>query len=136
MKISKYKFLIAILSMTLFSCDEDEVLSESRDLLEFEILLINNNFDVCNSISLTYLIDEEGVQTSYDVVSGSSKTVHLNVRRGEFIGVTAFDTNDNTNKVLAFANIDSSHYSKDKENRLRVYYTECPVIDKILWVTF
>ncbi len=130
----KYSFIILFL-LSFLSCEE-EMLLEDRDLLKFEIQLVNNNFDVCNSLPLTYLIDKNDVQTSYDVASGSTKTLEFTIRRGEFIGVTAFDRNDNSNTALAFANIDTSQYSKDKENRLRVYYTECPVIDKILWVPF
>lgn len=136
MKTIKCIFFTALFWLVLVSCDEDKILAESRDLLKFEIELINNNFDVCASFPITYLIDEEGVQMSYNVASGNSQSVFLNVRRGEFIGVTAFNTDDTSNTVLAFANIDTKQYSKDETNRLRVYYTECPVIDKILWVKF
>jgi len=130
------KLLLLFCFLGCISCDEDELLSDSRDSLKFEIQLINNNFDVCSTIPLTYLIDKDKNQTSYDVASGNSKTLEFNIKKGEFIGITAYNTNDSSNTILAFANIDTSQYSKDKTNRLRVYYTECPVIDKILWIPF
>ena len=137
MKNLKPFVLLLFVSLGFNACDEIEDAIPDQPIIQLHFQVITINPDHCHAInSITYIVDEEGVQTSYTVVNNTSKEFNVSVRRGELIGFTAFDTNDPSNTLLAAANIPSDNYSETEVNNVRVYFTRCPSTDKILWESY
>jgi hypothetical protein len=137
MKNFKLFVLLLLTSIGFYACDEIEDAIPNQPVVQFHFQLVNTNSNQCHTInSITYIVDEEGVQVSYNVVNNDSKEFNVSVRRGELIGFTAFDTNDPSNTLLAAANIPSDNYSDTEVNNIRVYFTQCPSTDKILWISY
>lgn len=137
MKNFKALILVLLISLGFNGCEEVEEALPDGPIIQFHFKIVNDNPGQCHTINnITFVVEEEGVQTSYSIANNFSIEFDVSVIKGELIAFTAFDTNDPSNTLLAAANIPSDNYNETELNNVRVYFTRCPAIDKILWESY
>jgi cytochrome c-type biogenesis protein CcmH/NrfF len=103
----KYVLILSLLLLSL-SCDEEDA-SDDRIFVTVEIDLRNQVNGTCHDNDITYIVNDvaHDIQEDFNVGKGNDTQTEVTTRYGDFINLQAYFTNDNTNRLLAEANIDT-----------------------------
>ncbi|WP_298555469.1 hypothetical protein [uncultured Algibacter sp.] len=118
------------------SCEEDELKEDNRADMTLDLSLASTFFRTCLEIDIDYLVTYGESQRSLTVKQNTTNDIRFTTKKGEFINIKAFNSNDTSNTLLAEANIDTQFYDETNIVFLNIYYTECGVINKIIWEEF